>query len=75
MIDARHATGDMAVSRELVDLRWFPIGQARELEIPMITRKILFHIEELITDPPPPDPHRPIPYFKHTGDRHVRIDE
>ncbi len=75
MVHTRHVTGDLAGSGELVDLRWFPIGQARGLEMPMITRKILFHIEDLITSPPPPDPDRPIPYFKHMGDCHKRIDE
>ncbi len=75
MIDTRHVTGDLAGSGELVDLKWFPIAQARELEMPMITRKILFHIETLITSPPPPDPDRAIPYFKHMGDYHKRIDE
>ena len=75
MIHARHVTGDLAGNGELVDLKWFPIGQARELEMPMITRQILFHIEDLITNPQPPDPHRGIPYFKHMGDHHERVDE
>ncbi len=75
MIDTRHVTGDLAGSGELVDLKWFPIGRARELEMPMITRKVLFHIENLITNPQPPDPDRPIPYFKHMGDYHERVDE
>ena len=75
MVHTRHVTGDLAGSGELLDLKWFPIGEARDLEMPMITRKVLFHIEELITDPPAPDPDRPIPYFKHMGDHHKRIDE
>ncbi len=75
MIHTRHVTGELAGSGELVDLRWFPIGEARELEMPMITRKILFHIEDLINSPPPPDPDRAIPYFKHMGDFHKRIGE
>ncbi len=75
MIDARHVSGDLAGSGELIDPRWLPIGQARELEMPMITRHILFHIEDLIASPRPPDPDRPIPYFKHMGDYHQRIDE
>ncbi len=75
MIDTRHVTGDLGGSGELVDLKWFAIGQARALEMPMITRQVLFHIEDLITNPRPPDPDRPIPYFKHMGDHHERIDE
>ena len=75
MIHTRHVAGELAGSGELVDLRWFPIGEARELEMPMITQKILFHIEDLINSPPPPDPDRAIPFFKHMGDYHERIDE
>ena len=75
MVHYRHATGDLSGSGELVSLKWFPIVQARELEMPMITRKILFLIEDLITNPPPRNPDRPIPYFKHMGDYHKRIDE
>ena len=75
MVHTRHVTGDLAGSGELLDLKWFPIGTARELEMPAITRKVLFHIEDLITDPIPPDPDRPIPFFKHMGDYHQRIDE
>lgn len=75
MVNTRHVTGDLAGSGELVNLRWFPIGQARDLKMPMITRKILFHIEDLINRPPPPDPERSIPYFKHMGTYHKRIDE
>jgi 8-oxo-dGTP pyrophosphatase MutT (NUDIX family) len=75
MIHTRHVIGDLAGSGELMDLKWFPIAEARELKMPMITRKILFHIEDLINDPPPPNPDRPIPYFKHMGDYHKRIDE
>lgn len=75
MIHRRHVMGEPAGSGELVDVKWFPVAEARELEMPMITRKILFHIEDLITYPPAPDPDRRIPYFKHMGDYHERIDE
>ena len=75
MVHTCHVTGDLAGSGELIDLKWFPISQARKLEIPMITRLILFHIENLITSPSPPNPDRSIPYFKHMGNYHKRIDE
>lgn len=75
MVDSRHVIGDLAGSGELLDLRWFAIAEARTLELPGITRRVLVHIEELVADPPPPAPDRPIPYFKHMGDHHLRIDE
>lgn len=75
MIESGHIRGDLAGSGELLDLRWFPIAEARELELPGITRKMLFHIEELLIEPPPRSAERPIPYFKHMGSYHARIDE
>ena len=75
MVHTRHVTGDLAGSGELLSLKWFPVGQARELQMPMITRKILFLIEDLISSPPQRNADRPIPYFKHMGDYHERIDE
>ncbi len=75
MIESDHVRGDLAGDGELLDLRWFPIAEARELELPGITRKMLFHIEELLLDPPPRAADHPVPYFKHMGSYHQRIDE
>ncbi len=75
MVDSIHVAGDLAGSGELLDLRWFSIADAVELELPGITRRMLFHIEELMADPPARSPDRPVPYFKHMGDYHERIDE
>jgi 8-oxo-dGTP pyrophosphatase MutT (NUDIX family) len=75
MIDARHVEGSLAGSGELLGQRWFPIDEARELEIAGITRKVLFHLEDLLGNPPPPAPEQAVPYFKHMGDHHLRIDE
>jgi 8-oxo-dGTP pyrophosphatase MutT (NUDIX family) len=75
MIEARHVEGDLAGSGELLGQRWFPIDEARELETAGITQRVLYHIEDLLADPPPRKPDQPIPYFKHMGDHHLRIDE
>ena len=75
MVDSRHVQGDLSGSGELVGLRWFAIRDAQQLEMPMITHKVLEHIEELFQAPPRRAPNRPIPYFKHMGTYHKRIDE
>ena len=75
MIDQRHVTGDLRGSGELLDLRWFTIGEACGLELARVTLKVLEHVDELAADQPPRSPDRPIPYFKYMPDRHIRIDE
>lgn len=75
MVDSRHVCGDLSGSGELVDLRWFSIADAQALELPMITHRVLSHVDELIADPPVRSPERPIPYFKHMGTYHLRLDE
>lgn len=75
MIDSRHVEGSLAGSGELLGQRWFPIEEARELELADITQRVLLLIEELLGDPLPRRPDVPVPYFKHMGDYHLRIDE
>jgi 8-oxo-dGTP pyrophosphatase MutT (NUDIX family) len=75
MVDARHVEGSLAGSGELLGQRWFPIEEARELELAGITQRVLLLIEELLADPLPKTPDQPVPYFKNMGDYHLRIDE
>ena len=75
MIDARHVEGSLAGSGELLRQRWFPIEEARGLELAGITQRVLLLIEDLLADPLPKRPDEPVPYFKHMGDYHLRIDE
>jgi 8-oxo-dGTP pyrophosphatase MutT (NUDIX family) len=75
MIDAGHVEGNLAGSGELLGQRWFPIEEARELELAGITQRVLLLIEELLADPLPRTPEQPVPYFKHMGDYHLRVDE
>lgn len=75
MVDARHVSGEMGGSGELLNLHWVPIAEARRLDMPVITGKVLAHMEELTASPQPLSAERPIPYFKHKPAGHVRIDE
>lgn len=75
MVGSEHVDGHLQGSGELLDLRWFPIAEAMELELPRITRRVLQHMEEILDSPPPRRPDTLVPYFKHTEQGHIRIDE
>lgn len=75
MVESRHVTGDLSGSGELLDLRWFPVSEAIQLELPMITRRVLAHIDEIVPNPPPRTAETPVPFFKHIGTGHIRLDE
>ena len=75
MVDSVHVTGTLEGSGELLDLHYVPIDEARRLELPMITAKVLAEIADLLAYPPSADADRPIPFFKHVGPTHLRILE
>ena len=75
MVGAEHVTGDLSGSGELQNLRWFTTADAVGLELPMITRRVLRLIEELVANPPPRTADTLVPNFKHTPNGHIRLDE
>ena len=75
MVGAEHVTGDLSGSGELENLTWFTVADALGLELPMITRRVLKLIDELLENPPPRTPDTLVPNFKHTPNGHLRLDE
>lgn len=76
VVEHENVTGEVQDSRELLGLRWFTIDETLELELAMITRRVLAHFRELHQAGRHALEHdRPIPYFKWTPDGHVLIDE
>lgn len=75
MVGSEHVDGHLQGSGELLDLRWFTLADAVELELPRITRRVLRHMEEVLESPPPRRPETEVPFFKHTDQGHIRIDE
>jgi 8-oxo-dGTP pyrophosphatase MutT (NUDIX family) len=75
MIEAAHVSGKIGGSGELLNLHWVPLADARRLDIPLITGKVLGHIEELTTHARSPSSERPIPSYRHIKNEHVRFDE
>ncbi len=48
---------------ELEELAWFDIAEARELEIPLITKSVLGDLERRLVDDPELNPGGPVPYY------------
>lgn len=52
---------------ELLELHWFTLPQAQKLELPIITRKVLFDLEERLKTPLPERYKRPAFLFKQVN--------
>ncbi len=72
MLDSRHITGDLAGSGELLGLTYVPIGKTRELELPLITTRVLELVEDLARDP---GSFKSVINFHHNGRFHDPIEE
>lgn len=70
MIDERHVSGDLAGSGELLDLTYVPVARTADLELPLITTRVLEMVEDLARRPPAPGAPRRIVFFRHNGTRH-----
>ena len=75
MIDYKHVSGELGGDGELLDLTYVPIVETRELEMPLITTRVLEMVEDLARNPPAPDKERYIPLFRHNGEFHDLIPE
>ncbi len=75
MIDHRHVTGDLGGDGELLDLTYVPIKQTGDLELPLITTRVLEMVENLARHPPAPGAMKTVTLFHHNGDHHDLIPE
>ena len=73
--DAEHAQGRLGGSGELVDLRWFSIDEARALNLPNITVRVLVELEEWLTEEPKRTAQGRTPVFKMIHGVHQRLLE
>lgn len=75
-IDAEEIRGDMhdtdRASGELLELHWLEIDEARDLDLPNITRMILGELEERLALPKPAQARRPVPFVHFRGASPVR---
>jgi 8-oxo-dGTP pyrophosphatase MutT (NUDIX family) len=70
MVDEKHVSGDLAGSGELLDLTYLPIARTAELDLPLITTRVLALVDDLARRPPVPDKARRIAFFRHNGVAH-----
>ena len=72
MLDSRHITGELAGSGELLDLTYVPVAETGELELPLITTRVLELVEDLAREP---GSLRSVINFHHNGKFHDPIEE
>ena len=76
IVESHHVSGEVRGSGELLDLNWFPLHQAAELELAGITKRILRHIQQRFQNGwAKATPDRPVTYFKWVEGGHEPIDE
>jgi 8-oxo-dGTP pyrophosphatase MutT (NUDIX family) len=70
MIEDRHVSGELAGSGELLDLTYVPIAETADLDLPLITTRVLEMVEDLARHPPAPGDRRTVAFFRHNGVQH-----
>lgn len=75
MVDHRHVAGELAGDGELLDLTYVPIKDANDLELPLITTRVLELVEDLAFNPPAPGALQKAILFRHNGEFHDMIPE
>ncbi len=69
--DGSNVDGSIQGDGELINVHWVSIADARKLEIPLITRVVLGHVEDFVMYPENHPPVRPVPYYTMTHGRRV----
>jgi len=59
-------------TNELEELVWLPIGEAKEADIPEITKTVLSELEKRLANDPTLSPGGPTPFYRMIGKRFVR---
>ena len=75
MINNKHVAGELGGDGELLDLTYVPIAATAELELSLITTRVLELVENLVRHPPDPNTPRTIAKFHHNGIFHDLIPE
>ena len=75
MVDHRHVSGDLAGSGELLDLTYVPLPETADLELSLVTLRVLELVEDLALNPPVPGQKRHVINFHHNGKSHDPLPE
>lgn len=76
MIDAEEIRGDLhntdRASGELLELHWLELGDARDLDLPNITRTIIDELETRLGLPAPKQARHPVPFVHFRNNQPIR---
>ena len=77
MVNADKLTGVLRGNGELLNLQYFNMEKALELELPLITKRVLELVEVYASNPATHKVLEPdqIVFFKHNGEYHDMINE
>ncbi len=75
MAEGEALAGSITGDGELINIRWVAVTDARRLEIPLITRVILGHIEDILSYPPQRTADRPVPLYRMLHGRRIIAEE
>lgn len=73
--DAENLEGDLKGSGELLDLKWVTIKQALDLDIPLITERVLGYADTFLKTNPPREASQPVPMFQMRYGKRVFAEE
>jgi 8-oxo-dGTP pyrophosphatase MutT (NUDIX family) len=75
MINHRFVQGKLGGDGELLNLVYVPLSETKELELPLITTRVLELVEDLVLTPPKPQKGCTVVNFKHNGKFHEMFNE
>ena len=75
MIDHRFVKGELGGDGELLNLVYVSVSETKQLELPLITTRVLELVEDLAFNPPNPKKELTITNFKHNGKFHEMYNE
>ena len=73
--DATHALGSLGGTGELAGLRWFPLKEAKKLDLPLITQAVLGQLDALFASSPRIRTRATTPLFRTLHKRRLIVEE
>ena len=75
MIDQRFVKGQLGGDGELLNLGYVPLSETKEFELPLITKRVLELVKDLVLTPPNLKKRMTVTNFKHNGTFHEMFNE
>ncbi len=75
VMDGESLEGDLTGSDELVEMKWVTIGEAKDLNIPLITEYVLNQVQDYLDNRPKQIAHHPVHLFKMVNGKRIFTTE